>query len=147
MRSREEAARLIVYATLENSFLPGSYVDGMCQPADLVGIRTHNRGFDMHAAAFPVVKKMLFYAEAVHDKLEARYLIQADVWKHRTLMFPPPVLDSTASEEELLLQKREIREMVSARLWEVSESVLKAWKKKKSLFSLEVGPQSESKLM
>ena len=105
MRSREEAARLIVYAALENSFLPGSYVDAMCQPADLVGLRNHNRGFDMHAAAFPIVKKMLFYAEAVHDKQEAPYMIQADVWKRRTLVFPPPELDSAASEEDLMLQK------------------------------------------
>ena len=60
---------------------------------------------------------------------------------------PPPELDSATSEEELMLQKREIREMESSRRWEVSESVLKAYKKKKSLFSLPVDPQSESKLL
>lgn len=146
MRTPDEAGRLLVYAALENSFIPGSFVDAMGQSADLVGLRTDNRGLDMHAAAFPEVKKMLFYAEAVHYSYQVPYIMQAEAWKHRTLLFPPPALNGSADEDTLLQQKREIREIVSARLWEVSEGVVQAYKEKKPLFKRNID-QQDSKLL
>ena len=35
MRSHDEAAKLVVYAALEDSFIPGSYIDAQGTPHDL----------------------------------------------------------------------------------------------------------------
>jgi NAD(P)-dependent dehydrogenase (short-subunit alcohol dehydrogenase family) len=143
MRSREEAARLVVYATLENSFMPGSYIDGMCNAMDLTGFRANNAGLETHAAAFPVVRRMQWLAEAVNFDSIIRYVFQADLWMRRTLIFPEPAISNVEDRWE---EKFELRAMVAARLWEVSEKVIQAFEKKKPLFSLEVSAASSTKL-
>ena len=76
MRSAEEAARILVYATLENSFLPGSYIDSMCRPSDLVDwAEASSMGWTC-AEAFPDVKKMLWFAEARNSRRPQSTLLQ-----------------------------------------------------------------------
>jgi len=81
MRSPLEAARLVVYAALEDLYIPGSYIDSMSRPHDLFGYfdsflhEKGNRhssagagdGIVAHTAAWPTAEKLPFYRAGVTE--------------------------------------------------------------------------------
>ncbi len=140
MRSAEEAARILVYATLENDFVPGSFVDSMCRATDLTDWATASYGLELHAETFPKVKRMQWFAEAKNDRHTPSWILQKAHWQSRSFLFPSP---SGIVEEG---EKREMREMVSARLWDVSEAAIKAFERRKPLFEQEVPASSTGSL-
>ena len=80
---------------------------------------------------------MQWFAEAKNDRHTPSWILQKAHWQSRSLIFPPP---SGRVEEG---KRREMREMVSARLWDVSEAAIKAFERKKPLFEQEVPASSE----
>lgn len=145
MRSAEEAARIIIYATLENNFLPGSFIDSMSRPGDMTDWAQASHGLEVHAEAFPDVKKLQWFAEAKNSRHSPPQILQKSLWQSRTLMFPPPVMRESR-QEDIDREKKEFREMVSARLWDVSEAAVKAFERKEEMFSRGVSQSSSSSI-
>ena len=86
MRSHMQAARVIVYAAMENSYVPSSYIDSMSKPHDLFDyfasgsqVKSHHtaaasaandgqaHGIAVHFEAWPESKKLPFFNAAKNE--------------------------------------------------------------------------------
>lgn len=78
MRSSLQAARLVIYAALEDYYIPGSYIDSMSRPHDLFGYFDSfeddegGEGISSHVAAWPTAKELPFYRAGVTEITQAQ---------------------------------------------------------------------------
>jgi NAD(P)-dependent dehydrogenase (short-subunit alcohol dehydrogenase family) len=61
LRDHLIAARLIVYAAMEQNILPGAFIDGAALPHDLFDYYSDINGLNTHVAVWPEAKKLPFY--------------------------------------------------------------------------------------
>jgi len=105
---------------LENAFPPGSFIDATMRDHDLTGFRSSPAGLAMHVAAFPEANDLLF---ARSQKSIDFSSLDEMVWGKRA--FITPSIDVSEKLEKSTL---------AARLWDVSEQILKDFEEKKSTF-------------
>jgi len=120
LRSADQAAYILMHAVLEDSFVPSSYIDGLRKPHDLFNYRDR---LQKHLNAFPAARSLPF-AESAEDRS-----LHSLLWHSHSLVQPHPA--NTAGE---LFRK----EAVAARLWDVSEQLLRDWEAGRPLFYTQV---------
>ena len=171
MRSSLEAARLVVYAALEDSFVPGSYIDSMSVPHDLFGYFdshtdivsseacSNTSGIARHIAAWPHASTLPFFSAAKTEITEIKRTAMnaaPPAGAQRSISFLKWALygktllhdstgplhvgaediaaadllptETTRAEQAVALR---MQRALSARLWEVSADIVRAYETSK----------------
>lgn len=121
LRSSAEAARVIEYAIVEDRFVPGSYIDSMLRGHDLFDYK--GRFLHKHLAAFPTAGALPFVrTDSIEIPSADKYF-----WAKKSLLVPS---NSTANGEQAIT-----KDDVAARLWHVTENIIKKFERNKSIDS------------
>jgi len=134
LRSSDQAAHIILRAILEDFFVPSSYLDGMGHAHDLFNYQENH--LEKHYKAFPEARALPFGAVKPTDD---RLSLQRFVWNTRSVISP---INATAARVELNYRK----DTVAARLWDISEQIVKDWESNRPILKTEVLNSSGSKL-
>lgn len=120
LRSAEQASRLVLHALLSDTFLPGAYLDAMGRAHDLQDY--HERFLPTHLAAHPQARHLPF----IHKNQIKVPSWDLGYWETAHLIAPLPSNTDKASAAEDLRE----RDVVAARLWDVTEAVIRDFEKK-----------------
>lgn len=118
MRSKEEAAYVILHAIQSDQYLPGSYIDCMGRPHDLQGYRENH--LPVHIKAFPDVKDL---------GLPFLRPPAIDIFSLDLYFFKSKSLIASVSKRDLHFPTS----AVAARLWNASEHIVNSWEKDTSI--------------
>lgn len=151
LRTSDQAAHIILHAVLDDSFIPGSYLDGMRRPHDLFGHQEHH--LSKHFAAFPAVKNLPFGTAKSADN---RFSLHRFVWDRQPLIVPTEIPSLGKSKRDAAGNLGTVvdtslpgfyrKDTVAARLWDVSDQIVKDWEAKKPILKTSVPTTLSSKL-
>lgn len=137
LRSSDQAAHIILRAILEDSFVPSSYLDGMGHAHDLFNYQEHH--LEKHYKAFPEARALPFGAVKPTDD---RLSLQRLVWSSQSVVAPLNTTSNVGTQVEVDFRK----DTVAARLWDISEQIVKDWESNRPILKTEVLNSSGSKL-
>lgn len=121
-RSSDQAGLLILYTLLDESFIPGSYIDSMKNGHDLSNHRaTH---VPLHTKAYPYATRLPFNVPPLFEGA-----FHMDMFN--SLNFLQPTDDPIVAS----VNKGNMSIAVAARLWDVTNQIVKDWSDGKPLFS------------
>lgn len=137
LRSSDQAAHIILRAILEDFFVPSSYLDGMGHAHDLFNYQeTH---LEKHYKAFSEARALPFgTAKPTDDRLSLQRL----AWSRQSVIAPINVTAVAGARVEVDFRK----DTVAARLWDISEQIVKDWESNRPILKTEVLNSSGSKL-
>jgi NAD(P)-dependent dehydrogenase (short-subunit alcohol dehydrogenase family) len=116
-RSSDDGGLVILHAILDDSYVPGSFIDEMLNAHDLVDLRDSN--LPAHLSAYPAAQDLPFSKESSIGYFSLHKL----VWSLQTFVVPQ-------SAEMLELTARESARLLGARLWDVSDQIVHDWEMK-----------------
>lgn len=138
LRSSDQAAHIILRAILEDTFVPSSYLDGMGLPHDLFNYQEHH--LHQHYRAYPEARTLPFQTAKPTDD---RLTLQRLVWNSQSLIVAG---DNITQANEGSLPVVFGKETVAARLWDISEQIVKDWESNRPILKSDVLTSSGSKL-
>jgi NAD(P)-dependent dehydrogenase (short-subunit alcohol dehydrogenase family) len=136
LRSPEQAAHVILHAILDDSFVPGAYIDAMRVSHDLFAYRTNH--LHKHTAAFPATRHLPFYTDKTSGD---RVTLHSLLWSRQAVIWPAvdPDVNQTGTHQDVLDSRVLYRkDTVAARLWDVSEQVVSEWEAKRPILKSNV---------
>jgi len=72
MRAHLEAARIVVYAAMENTFIPSSFIDAQVKPHDLFQYYSSQGELETHFEAWPEAQRLQFSAAAENEYMNRK---------------------------------------------------------------------------
>lgn len=137
LRTSDQAAHIILRAILEDTFVPSSYLDGMGHAHDLFGYQESH--LDKHYKAFPEARALPFGSVKPSDD---RLSLQRLVWNAQSVIAPL----NTSAVHGARAERDFRRDTVAARLWDISEQIVKDWESNRPILKTEVLNSSGTKL-
>eukprot|EP01038_Epipyxis_sp_PR26KG_P005044 gene5044-7039_t len=131
LRSKEQAANVILHAILDNEFVPSSFIDAMKMGHDLFNYR--DNFLDRHIKSFNATIKLPF-ARRPSINIPS---VDLFAWNKtsKTLIYTK-INNSTNNNNNNNNNNNQYSPFtVAARLWDISEQILKDFEKKKPLLS------------
>lgn len=107
-------------AVQDENFVPGSYIDAMKRPHDLGTKQDRNLVIDRHLAAHPSLGLLAPAPSFLRPTALETSSLANFIWSRHNFIVPAAV---TASGEKIPFRN----EVVSARLWEVSDQFVSEW--------------------
>jgi len=135
-RSADEAGQVLLYAVLDNKYLPGSYINSMLGNHDFIQYR--QLYFPLHMKVFPSVKQLpVFRVSRFRMDIAMNSIGLQYSWNQKLQLIVPPV-DPLMMPELAGMNNSELAVLVGERLWDVSEQIIEDWEAGRSLFSTPV---------
>jgi NAD(P)-dependent dehydrogenase (short-subunit alcohol dehydrogenase family) len=131
LRSADEAANIVIYAALNDDFVPGSYIDSMSHAHDLNKYRT--TFLSNQITAFPYASDLPFSKR--NCKLYAPTW-DVDAWLWSSMKMTTPA--SAAAANYNTSTESISSNTLAARLYDISNQLVTDFEKKKPLFSTPV---------
>lgn len=131
LRTSDEAANIVMYAALNDDFVPGSYVDSMNHAHDLNNYR--KTFLPNHIKAFPYTEKLPFSTKN-HELYAPAWDVDAWLWSRMNMT----VTASSLAKRYNTTAESLTPTTIAARLYDVSNQLIMDFERRKKLFSTPV---------